>query len=306
MNECVGIRAAMDAVRAVNPAARLIQTEDLGRTYSTPSLRYQAEFENHRRWLTFDLLGGRIDAHHVMWDYLVANGASRAELSSFVNNPCPPDVVGINHYPTSERFLDERIDRYPPETHGGNGRDTYVDVEAVRALEDGIAGHLGILREAWSRYHLPLAVTEVHLGCTADEQLRWLSEAWQAALQLRAEGGAVAAVTVWALLGCFGWDGLLTKEGGRYEPGAFDVRDGEPSLTMLGEMVKALARTGHFEHPSLESTPWWRKPSRICYAPYRHGQSLSRSATNPPRDASNAGALETTEDPGVLMDGVGG
>jgi dTDP-4-dehydrorhamnose reductase len=306
MNECIAIRAAMDAVRQVNPAARLIQTEDLGRTYSTPSLRYQAEFENHRRWLTFDLLTGRIDPHHVMWDYLVTNGASRAELSGFVDNPCPPDLIGINHYPTSERFLDERVDLYPIHMRGGNGKDAYVDVEAVRALEDGIAGHLGVLREASSRYQLPLAITEVHLGCTVDEQLRWLSEAWQAALQLRAEGGAVAAVTVWALLGCFGWDGLLTKECGRYEPGAFDVSDGEPRLTLLGEMVRALAQTGHFEHPSLDSTPWWRKPSRICYAPYRHGQSLPRSATTRPTLEASAGTVETTEDSGVLIDGVGG
>src|SRR3954447_126966 len=54
VNECTAIRASMEAVRRVNPAARLIQTEDLGRVYSTPSIRYQADFENHRRWLTFD------------------------------------------------------------------------------------------------------------------------------------------------------------------------------------------------------------------------------------------------------------
>ena len=46
------------AIRTFNPRARLIQTEDLARTYSTRPLAYQAEFENERRWLTFDLLSG--------------------------------------------------------------------------------------------------------------------------------------------------------------------------------------------------------------------------------------------------------
>ena len=48
---------------------------------------------------------------------------------------CPPDIIGINHYVTSERFLDERLDRYPPHTHGGNDRHRYADVEAVRVLQ---------------------------------------------------------------------------------------------------------------------------------------------------------------------------
>src|SRR5436305_17614 len=47
---------AMRAIREVNPDAMLVQTEDLGYTTSSPSLSYQADFENNRRWLSFDLL----------------------------------------------------------------------------------------------------------------------------------------------------------------------------------------------------------------------------------------------------------
>ena len=36
LNQCRAVVLAMRAIRAVNPAARLVQTEDLGRTYSTP------------------------------------------------------------------------------------------------------------------------------------------------------------------------------------------------------------------------------------------------------------------------------
>ena len=50
-NQIDGVRLAKRAIRSVNPAARLVQTEDLGRCQSTPKLAGQAGFENERRWL---------------------------------------------------------------------------------------------------------------------------------------------------------------------------------------------------------------------------------------------------------------
>ena len=44
------------------------------------------------------------------------------ELDWFVDHPCPPDTIGANYYVTSDRLLDHRVELYPAETHGGNGR----------------------------------------------------------------------------------------------------------------------------------------------------------------------------------------
>ncbi len=49
LNEVRGTQLAMRAIRSVNPAARLVQTEDIGKVYSAASLAYQAEHENERR-----------------------------------------------------------------------------------------------------------------------------------------------------------------------------------------------------------------------------------------------------------------
>ncbi len=49
----------MEQVRRINPRAKFLQTEDFGKAYASPELQYQADFENERRWLTFDLLRGR-------------------------------------------------------------------------------------------------------------------------------------------------------------------------------------------------------------------------------------------------------
>jgi dTDP-4-dehydrorhamnose reductase len=262
-----GVVLSMRAVREVNPRARLVQTEDLGKTVSTRALGYQAEFENERRWLTFDLLCGQVVGDHPIAGYLRWAGIRESELEAVAESSTPPDVIGINHYLTSERYLDERLDRYPAEAHGGNGRHRYADVEAVRVLRDGVAGPYALLREAWERYRLPLAVTEAHLACTREHQLRWLDEVWHAAVRLWAEGADVRAVTAWSAFGAHDWASLLTRNDGHYEPGLFDIRAPWPRRTALGEMVRALATCGWFDHPVLTSPGWWRADGRLAYPP---------------------------------------
>src|SRR5947209_3558346 len=69
VNQCRGVALAMEAIREVNSDAQLIQTDDLGRAFSTPHMRYQADFENERRWLAWDLLRGAVDNEHALWSY---------------------------------------------------------------------------------------------------------------------------------------------------------------------------------------------------------------------------------------------
>lgn len=270
LNECRGVLLAMRAIRSVNPRARLVQTEDLGKTYSTGMLAYQAEFENERRWLSFDLLSGRITREHPLRDYLLSTGVHERELEWFLENASGPDMLGINHYLTSERFLDERVARYPPRMHGGNGRHAYADVEAVRVLAEGVAGPRALLKEVWERYRVPIAVTEAHLGCTREEQLRWLKEVWESALSLREEGVDVRAVTAWALLGSFDWNSLMTRPCGYYEPGVFDIRaGGEPRPTALARMLTEAAQGIELSAPVLDTPGWWRRLERLQFPPFR-------------------------------------
>jgi dTDP-4-dehydrorhamnose reductase len=265
LEQCRGVVHAMRAIRRIIPDARLVQTEDLGRTHSTPQLGYQAEFENERRWLTWDLLCGRLVPGCPMWSYFRWLGIDRDELAWFLDHPCPPDIIGINHYLTSERFLDDRTELYPPEARGGNCRDAYADVEAVRALAAGADGPERLLREAWERYRLPVAVTEVHNGCTREEQLRWILEVWDAATRLRAQDVDVRAVTIWALLGAFDWNTLLSCERGHYEPGAFDLRSPAPRPTAIARIIRQLASGIRPLHPLFEENGWWRRPERLIF-----------------------------------------
>lgn len=280
VGQCRATALAMRAIREINPRAQLIQTEDLGKTFSTRALRYQADFENVRRWLSLDLLCGRVTREHPMWNYLTrVAGVDASELEWFNAHPCPPDTIGINHYLTSERFIDERVERYPDRAVGGNGRHRYVDVEAVRVCTEGTAGPRVLLREAWERYEIPLVVTEVHLGCTTEEQMRWFGEVWEAARTLRADGVDLRAVTAWSLLGAFDWCSLLTRAAGAYEPGVFDVRSGTPRPTALARMLRDLAAMGTHDHPALDSPGWWRRLERLQYPPVRRQPTTTKVMT---------------------------
>ena len=265
-NQIDATRLAMAQIRAVNPAARLIQTEDLGRTYSTREVAHQADFDNARRWMTWDLLTGAVTPGHLLWDRLDGFGFGE-RMRVIADDPCPPDVLGVNHYLTSDRFLDHRWGDYPAERRGGNQFMAFADVEAVRVALPGPGGLEGALDEAWARYGRPLAVTESHNGCTREEQVRWIREAWDSALRLRGRGVEVQAVTAWALLGTLDWNSLLTRQNGHYEVGAFDVRADPPRPTALAHELQRIAAGSPAVHPATQGPGWWRRDIRLQFRP---------------------------------------
>ena len=265
LNQAKGIVLAMKAIRNVNPAAKLVQTEDLTKTYSTNLLRYQADFENNRRWLTYDLLTGRVIPGHPMWKYFKRLGIADKQLYFFADNPCPPHIAGVNYYVTSERYLDHRYRKYHPATYGSNDIHNYADVEAVRVPLKEPFGFSLLVKEFWDRYNLPIAITEAHLGCSADEQLRWFHEIWHSADDLTNDGVNVIAVTAWALLGSYGWDKLLTQGLDHYESGVFGLEHNRLNRTELSNMITTIAAGGDYANPLLAEKGWWKKTTRLFH-----------------------------------------
>src|SRR5207237_954340 len=119
------------------------------------------------------------------------------------------------------------------------------------------------LREAWDRYSLPTAVTEVHHGCTREQQLRWLAEAWRTAEDVRGQGVELEAVTFWSAVGAVDWRSLITREDHVYDVGAMDVRGPVPRPTALARAAAALGAGQEYDHPVLSTEGWWRRPERF-------------------------------------------
>jgi dTDP-4-dehydrorhamnose reductase len=112
-----------------------------------------------------------------------------------------------------------------------------------------------------------MAVTEVHLHSHREEQLRWFKYVWETSTKLLLQDIPVKAITSWALLGSYGWNRLLTKPGGDYEPGAFDLRNGTIRPTALAHYIKNINGTTKALHPLSLEKGWWQRHSRILYGP---------------------------------------
>lgn len=236
-----GTVLAMRAIREVNPAAELIQTEDLGRAAGTQRLQGQVVFENLRRWLSFDLLCGRVVPEHPLYPYLTRKGgADPAALAWIAENACPPDILGINHYPRSNRWLDDRLPLYDRRAHGGNGRLRYADVAACDAPGVDRPTVLSLIQEAWHTYGIPVALTEVHVDGDAGTRVAWWRNAIEATEAALRYGADVRAVTAWSLLGSFDWNTLCTSTGEwvDYEEGVFELSTGWPRETALAEVIR--------------------------------------------------------------------
>ena len=276
LNQCRGTVLAMRAIRAVNPGAKLIQTDDISRTDGTPAMADKIAFYNARRWLAWDLLCGRVTSRHPLWSYLIESGAEPSELDWFGEHLCAPDVLGVNYYVTSDRWLDHRVGQYPERSRSDASADAFVDIEAVRVMAVPKPGIGALLEEAWDRYHLPIAITEAHLDAGREDQMRWLLEIWRAAQSARRHGADVRAVTAWSLLGSFDWNELLTNSNGYYEPGPFDTRSEPPRPTALATLITELASGKAPSHTLLLGDGWWRSPARFIRKPVAPRAPIAR------------------------------
>jgi dTDP-4-dehydrorhamnose reductase len=266
LSECKATVLAMNAIREINPDAKLIQTEDLGKCHSTPLLKYQADFENERRWLSYELLCGTLTPDKVMYQFMLKQGITTGELDWFLTNKCVPHIAGFNYYLTSERYLDEDMSKYPECFHGGNEVHDYADIHTVHVpMKAKAGGPETLLKEAWERLQIPLAITECHLHSTREDQIRWFHQMWETVNRVKAAGVDFRAITAWAIFGLTGWNRLCTEPGGVYEPGVFNVSSGCPRPTALARYLQILTKHKVYYHPILENEGWWQRDTRLQY-----------------------------------------
>jgi dTDP-4-dehydrorhamnose reductase len=268
--QVLAIRAAARAIREVNSEATIIVNEDVGRTFCTEPLNPDALYLNERRWLTWDLLCGRVTPGHAMYDLLATTPRARRDLDDLASDPEGPDLLGVDHYVTSDRYLDHRVGLYPASLHDPLCP-TFIDIEACRV--PGIPGWsiARAISDTWRRYRLPIALTEISLAGQPDDQVAWWKEAWHAASRARTSGIDVRAVTAWAAFGATDWHSMMQRAEGVYEPGVFDVSHVPPRRRPVADAVLAsaadirlAASAGAFESPRrMPKSGWWTRPDRF-------------------------------------------
>lgn len=184
-----GMRRTQAAIRDADPRATIVHVDAGFQWAGAFGPDRPKAFLDKWRFVMTDLLFGRVDPDHPMWEYLVTNGASEGQLAAFAANGLRPDVLGINYYPGFTRqAFDAATGRSVPVEAGREGL-----VEQVRTYHE--------------RYGLPLAITETSRP-TADpgEKIGWLDDLASAVDQLRAEGVPLAAGFWFPMLDMFEWE----------------------------------------------------------------------------------------------------
>ncbi|MDQ6943451.1 MAG: family 1 glycosylhydrolase, partial [Candidatus Eremiobacteraeota bacterium] len=199
VNEALAIAYATERIRDMIPGARFLLTEDLQSfTAADEGVEPYVAHKRERTYLSCELLQGRIADGHPMHRYLVERcGIPPAELRQLERRPQPPDVVGWNYYPNSERWL---------ESDGAGHRNlNLVDVAPERL------DMRPLLRAAHMRLGLPFALSEVHVPGNERERARWMLQRFGDMVAVRSEGVPLLAFGAWAAFGLVDWASLLSR-----------------------------------------------------------------------------------------------
>ncbi|MGD0475632.1 MAG: family 1 glycosylhydrolase [Candidatus Velthaea sp.] len=244
---------AMERIRAVDPAAQLVVTEDLQRfTAADAGVAAYVDFLRERGFLSIELLAGRVDAGHPLYGFLVQRCAvTPKELATIAAHAVEPALVAFNHYPHSERYV-------------FSGADASIgDVAAVYVAGEPAPRAFGLLRAAARRLRLPLALGEVHVDAPPLERVRWLAEHVADVEALRAESVDLRAVGVWAAFGMVDWHSLLRDRAHAVEDGIYTFAGphGVPQPTLLAAAVQALARGETIDDRGMRG--WWERETRL-------------------------------------------
>ena len=254
VNQMRAFAMAQDRIREIIPDAQFMLTEDLQSFTAEDEriLRY-VQHKRERKYLTCELLQGRIVYGHPMHRYLSGDcGIPAAELDAFARDPRPPDVVGWNYYPNSERWL------------AGESVVRHANLAMVDVAPDRLA-LVPLLVDAHQRLGLPFALSEVHVLGNEDERARWLLQRLADAMSAAERGVPVVAFGAWAAFGMVDWMSLLRVDAGHYEDGVFTFAGarGVPQPTLVAQILTQLTRG---QIPTMPPCPGWWEVDRSAVA----------------------------------------
>jgi beta-glucosidase/6-phospho-beta-glucosidase/beta-galactosidase len=244
MNVARAVSLASQAVRAADPEARLLHVESSERHHAGSADRdvtEMAAFRNLRRFLSYDLILGRVTPQHPLWSWLSMHGMRETDARWLVEHPAPLDVMGLNYHPQSEKIVFRRRGAIAQRTRAWTGP---VEWGAV-----GRRAHFAPLgRDYYARYGYPIALTETSFCGGIDQrrpQVRWLQEIADDCATLRAEGVPLVAATWYGAYDHLDWHDAMCRPVGNIHPvGLWQLRrEGDGTLSRHPtELLEAFAR----------------------------------------------------------------
>jgi beta-glucosidase/6-phospho-beta-glucosidase/beta-galactosidase len=210
-----GIIETVEAIKEIDPRAKMVHVEATGLTRTVrDDLAALALEEQHRGYICYDLITGKITHDHPLFPWLVRSGASPDDLAQLARRSISLDVVGMNFYPqwsTKQIFIDQK------------GRLSYRNTE-----QDG-AGFATLIEHYYQRYQVPIMITETSAFGPEEVRSRWLEASVAAIKKLREQGVPVIGYTWFPLFTMIDWRyrfGRGPIEEYRLELGLYQMNDG--------------------------------------------------------------------------------
>ncbi len=225
---------ATEAILAVRSDAIVIQSESA--EYFHPAChhepgRRQADFENQRRFLPFDLLYARPVRDDIR-EYLREQGLTDEEYAWFMGqNLSERSVMGNDYYERNEQLV----------LHEGG----------IQPAGE-VFGWLEITRQYYERYRRPVMHTETNnIERGAGFGPRWLWKEFLNVLHLREQGVPVIGFTWYSLQDQVDWDIALASVRGLVNPvGLYDLdRRPRPAAGAYRQLLQEFAGLPAYPNP---------------------------------------------------------
>src|SRR5690606_1035590 len=192
------VSRSIRAIRQADPQATVLYV-DTAEHYKTRFEELEPEVmrRNLRRFVLFDLVMGRVDHHHPLYDWLTSYGFNELDIDWLRNNPQVPDIIGLDYYPHGDWQLD------------------LVNGSVRQKRADAPAGLYRVAEQYYNRYGIPLMLTETSVDGQPLAREIWLDQMIDACARLRADGIPMLGLIWWPLIDSIDWDGALTHRVGK-------------------------------------------------------------------------------------------
>lgn len=193
-----GIVRTVEALKEIDSDTVMVHVEATGLTRTIrDDLIALAREEQHRGYLCYDLITGRLTHDHLLFPWLVRNGASPDDLAELRHNAISLDVLGMNFYPqwsTKQIHIDKR------------GRIVFFETEHEG---DGFGE---LIQDYYDRYQVPIMITETSAVGTYEIRSKWLDFSTSTIKYLRAKGVPVIGYTWFPLFTMIDWRYRFSNE----------------------------------------------------------------------------------------------
>jgi beta-glucosidase/6-phospho-beta-glucosidase/beta-galactosidase len=187
---CRGIALSVEALEEVDPEIVPVHV-DATDLYDTndPSLATECERRQEIVFLALDLISGRVDETHSLYDWLLKNGATSTDLAWFADHKIELPLIGINLYPLfSQKILSRPGGRL-------RIRMPYSDANIIDRLSELY----------WERYRMPIFISETASVGSVTRRGKWLDDSVAAVRRVRERGIPCVGYTWWPLFALVTW-----------------------------------------------------------------------------------------------------